>query len=58
MKYLGNVGKKKINATFKGVFSPDHYYKVELVDGTIGWVHGGALKSLPTQNQINFDVYK
>lgn len=58
VKYLGETGKKKINATFKEIFSSDYYYKVELVDGTVGWVHGGTLRSLPTQNQINFDEYK
>lgn len=43
VKYLGERGDKKINATFKDIFSPDYYYKVELTNGTIGWVHGGAL---------------
>lgn len=58
VNFTGNVGKKIVNATFKGIYSPDYYYEVELVNGTKGWVHGGALKSLPSEEKIDFSKYQ
>jgi len=58
VKYLGEVGKKELKATFRGQYNPDYYYKFELLDGTIGWVHGGALKGLNTKESISFSKYK
>jgi len=58
VKFIGGVGRKKINATFKGIFSPDYYYEVELIDGTVGWVHGGALNQIPTSEPIKFESFK
>lgn len=58
VKYLGEIGSKEVSATFKKKHSPEYYYKVELLDGTIGWVHGGALSSLNTQTKTPFEDYK
>lgn len=58
VKYLGEVGKKMINATLKELYSPDYYYKIELLDGTIGWVHGGGLRYLNTDKNITFSKFK
>lgn len=58
VKYLGEIGKKEVRATFKKVYSPDYYYKVELLDGTAGWVHGGALRGLITEKPLDFEKFK
>ncbi|WP_299208171.1 SH3 domain-containing protein [uncultured Dokdonia sp.] len=58
VKYLGEMGDKEVSATFKEKYSPEYYYKVELLDGTIGWVHGGALNPINTQTKIPFNEYK
>ncbi|MCP4181173.1 MAG: SH3 domain-containing protein [bacterium] len=58
VKYLGEKGKKPLNATFKDIFKPDYYYKVELLDGTIGWVHGGALCEINSPEKIEFTQFK
>ena len=58
IRYLGEVGKKRVNATFNEVFSPDYYYRVELLDGTTGWVHGGGLKDLNTQELLQLSEFK
>lgn len=58
LKYLGEKGNDFVRTSFKNIYSPDYYYKVELIDGTQGWVHGGAIKSVPTLNPISFDIYK
>ena len=58
VKFLGEIGKKEVNATFREIYSPDYYYKVELLDGTIGWVHGGAIRGLKTQKPLKFNELK
>jgi hypothetical protein len=54
VRFKGGIGEKTVNATFKGIFSPEKYYEVELLDGTIGWVHGGALNAIPSDKNIDF----
>jgi|GEM_PF-2531002 hypothetical protein len=58
VKLLKGKSDKVFNATFKGIFSPESYHEVELLDGTVGWVHGGALKDIPTEKTIDFSAYK
>jgi len=58
VKYLGKVGIKKVNASFREKFKPDYYYKFELKDGTIGWLHGGGLNDLQTTNKIELTDFK
>lgn len=58
VKYLGNKGKKKVNATMNDVFSPDYYYQVELLDGSQGWVHGGGLSFLNTKEKLKMNPFR
>lgn len=58
VKYLGKKGNRIVSATFEGIFSPEYYYEVELLNGTKGWVHGGALRSLRTSKHIEFSEFK
>lgn len=56
--YLGEKGDVLRKTTFKGIYSPDYYYKVKLTNGTIGWVHGGAFKRIDNQNKSDLDLWK
>jgi TolA-binding protein len=58
VRLKGGIGAKTVNATFKGIFSPEKYYEVELLDGTIGWVHGGTLNEIPSDKTIDFKTYQ
>jgi tetratricopeptide (TPR) repeat protein len=58
VKLLKEESGRVFNATFNGIPSPEKYYRVELLDGTVGWVHGGALKDVPSKKAINFSTYK
>ena len=58
VKFLGETGNTEVKATFRGIYSPDFYYKVELVDGTKGWVHGGALNEIDTAKPLDFSSYR
>ena len=58
VRFLGISGNDDVTATLKGIYSPHKYQKVELKDGTIGWVHGGGLKQIPSQLPIDFELYK
>lgn len=40
------------------MFKPDYYYKVELIDGKIGWVHGGALCDVNTLENTSLSDFK
>ncbi len=58
VKYLGQVGEKKVNATFNDIYSPNYYYKVELLNGSTGWVHGGGLQTLKTKVPLSLLSFK
>lgn len=58
VKYLG-IHKEEISSAYylKKRIS-DYFYKVELVDGTQGWIHGGGLQQLESKNKIFFEDFK
>lgn len=58
VKYLGEKSKNKTEAKLYDQYITDHYYKFELLDGTQGWMHGGALCSLDIKNKIPFAIYR
>ena len=39
-------------------FTPDYYYQVELLDGTTGWVHGGGLNALNTEQTQTLESFQ
>ena len=57
-KLLGERSEKANRVTFYGEEIKDFYYRVALLDGTIGWVHGAALKTIAFEKEISFETYK
>lgn len=58
VKYLGEKSREMSKTNLYGQDITDHYYKFELLDGTQGWLHGGALCDLDTKHKIPFDIYR
>lgn len=58
IQYLGARGSQSISAKFRSARRPDYYYRVKLLNGSTGWVHGGALQGLPTKESISLDDFK
>lgn len=57
IEYLGEKGSKVVNATFNGQMRPDNFYKFRLMDGTIGWVHGGGVIGLDSDGKSDNESY-
>lgn len=58
VEFLGESGQKEIEATFRDFKRTDYFYKVKLLDGTIGWVHGGALQEIDSEQSVFLKNFK
>jgi len=58
VKYLGEKSKRPIKTKFFEQEVTEYYYRIQLLGGVKGWVHGGALKDVSFKEYTSFREYQ